>query len=154
MPEMVGRFAVFNTWAEITDRQGHYLERIDPAAFKRTIEQDGERVRAIFHHGLDPALGSLVLGPITRLDTDTSFAVDLFDVDESTIAPTDGAAIVKLGGPTDTTAAAARPPARDELWIPLVMLVLAILLVEWLVYERDALARLRRGLSPRLGRAG
>ncbi len=81
------------------------------------------------------------------------FAVDLFDVDESTIAPSAGTAIEALGGPTDATAAAARPPAHDELWIPLVVLVLVLLLVEWLVYERDALARLRRGLGTRLGRA-
>ena len=43
-----------------------------------------------------------------------------------------------------------RPNARDELWAPLLLAVLAILLVEWAVYERDALARFRRGLGSRL----
>jgi hypothetical protein len=45
-----------------------------------------------------------------------------------------------------------RPPARDELWIPIVLLVLLVLLVEWLVYQRDAVTRLWRGLRTRLGR--
>jgi hypothetical protein len=87
-------------------------------------------------------------------DAPVRFAVDLFDVDESTIAPGSGATIEALGGARPTGGAAAdRPPARDELWIPIVLLVLALLLVEWLVYERDALARLRRGVAGRSGRA-
>ncbi len=78
------------------------------------------------------------------------FAVDLLDVDESTIAPGDAAAIAALGGPSNTAAAAERPPARDEMWIPILLAVLALLLLEWMVYERDALARLRRSLAGRL----
>ena len=35
----------------------------------------------------------------------------------------------------------ARPPARDELWVPIVLLALVVLIVEWAVYERDALVR-------------
>jgi hypothetical protein len=91
------------------------------------------------------------------------FAVDLFDVDESTIAPGSAATIEALGqvpsassGPGATTGsptpAAARPTARDELWIPIVLIVLVALSVEWAVYQRDALVRLRRGLAARLGR--
>ncbi len=38
------------------------------------------------------------------------------------------------------------PVARDELWIPVVLLVLAFLLIEWLVYHRDAVTRLWRNL--------
>ena len=37
-----------------------------------------------------------------------------------------------------------RPNARDELWIPIVLIALLVLTAEWLVYERDTLARLRR----------
>jgi von Willebrand factor type A domain/Aerotolerance regulator N-terminal len=107
------------------------------------------------------------------------FAVDLLDVDESNIAPGDGSALVALGratggpgasagagasegpgasggpGPSAGTAngpAAARPPARDELWVPVVLIALIVLSLEWLVYERDTLARLRRALAARLGR--
>jgi hypothetical protein len=87
-------------------------------------------------------------------DAPIRFAVDLFDVDESTIAPGSGAAIEALGGERPTGSAAPdRPPARDELWVPIVLVVLGLLLLEWLVYERDAVARIRRVLATRLGRA-
>ena len=93
------------------------------------------------------------------------FAVDLFDVDESTIAPGSAANIEALGvaprassSPGATTGSAAgptatdRPTARDELWVPIVLLVLFALCVEWAVYHRDTLIRLRRGLGARLRR--
>jgi hypothetical protein len=103
-------------------------------------------------------------------------------VDESNIAPGSAAAIEALGGagpatqaspsgspgatvsPSPETAtpepsgsgavvATPRPPARDELWIPIVLVVLAFLTLEWGVYQRDALVRLWRGASMRFGRA-
>ncbi len=112
------------------------------------------------------------------------FAVDLFDVAESNIAPGSVNALVALGGgapsaapsgstppggavpdpspaptaePSGTPAPAVaapadRPPARDELWAPILLLVLLVLCVEWAVYQRDALIRLWRGLGGRLGR--
>ena len=85
----------------------------------------------------------------------------LFDVDESTIAPGSAAAIEALGSdgapsasadPGAQPAAEARATTRDELWFPIVLLVLLGLCVEWAVYHRDALIRLRRGLGARLGR--
>jgi hypothetical protein len=83
------------------------------------------------------------------------FAVDLFDIGESTIAPGSAAAIEALGTGSATGAAADdRPNARDELWAPVLLIVLAMLLVEWAAYERDALARLRRSIGGRLGRLG
>ncbi|HJU48499.1 MAG TPA: hypothetical protein VJ689_10210, partial [Gaiellaceae bacterium] len=39
-----------------------------------------------------------------------------------------------------------RPAARDELWAGIVLIVLLVLLAEWLVYHRDAVLRLWRGL--------
>ena len=94
------------------------------------------------------------------------FAVDLLDVDESNIAPGDVAKLTALGhvaaspgpGASGAPAGAAgapaeRPKARDELWIPIVLIALLVLTLEWLVYERDTLARLRRGLAVRIGRA-
>jgi hypothetical protein len=87
------------------------------------------------------------------------FAVDLFDVNESTIAPGSAASIEALGrapsasSPSTTgSAPTARPTARDELWIPIVLVVLATLCIEWAIYQRDAVVRLRRGLAARLGR--
>jgi hypothetical protein len=106
------------------------------------------------------------------------FAVDLFDVAESNIAPGSVNALVALGGATTTpdpsgstpptgsspspsaapsgtpapavAAPADRPPARDELWAPILLLVLLFLCIEWAVYQRDALIRLWRGLGGRL----
>jgi len=82
------------------------------------------------------------------------FAVDLFDVGESRIAPGSAAAIEGLGlgagGGTPAGPAGERPPARDELWVPIVLLALVFLLVEWAVYQRDALVRLRRAIGARL----
>jgi hypothetical protein len=93
------------------------------------------------------------------------FAVDLLDVDESNIAPGDPAKIAALGRPEASpgtgaapgasgsgasTGEAPAPMARDELWIPIVLAALAVLLIEWLVYERDTLLRLRRSAARRL----
>jgi hypothetical protein len=45
---------------------------------------------------------------------------------------------------------AAAPPTsgpwRDELWVVIVLLVIVVLLIEWLVYHRDAVTRLWRGV--------
>jgi hypothetical protein len=53
---------------------------------------------------------------------------------------------------TGGAGATARPSTRDELWIPLLLLVLVALCVEWAVYHRDALIRIRRSLAGRFGR--
>ena len=91
------------------------------------------------------------------------FAVGLLDVDESRIAPGDAAKLQALGtspgtpgaspgAGTGTADAAARPNARDEMWIPVVLIALLLLTLEWLAYERDTLVRLRRRLVARVGR--
>ena len=71
------------------------------------------------------------------------------------IAPGDPAKLTALGQPAASPGPgravtpgargpAERPNARDELWIPIVLIALLVLTLEWLVYERDTLARLRR----------
>jgi hypothetical protein len=42
--------------------------------------------------------------------------------------------------------------ARDEWWVPLVVLLLAILAAEWLLYERDGARRIANGIRSRLSR--
>ena len=116
--------------------------------------------------------------PLADPDAPIQFAVDLFDPAESNIAPGSAAAIVALGGGTGASAGASgsgaptaspapspdatqaasgaaggatdRPAARDELWVPIVLLVLVVLMAEWLVYQRDAATRLWRGFRRRL----
>jgi VWA domain-containing protein/aerotolerance regulator-like protein len=130
--------------------------------------------------------------PPTGIDPSTPvrFAVDLFDVGESTITPGSPTALEALGtggaaasgspgtsgSPASSPAASlgaspqassgaaspapsatgsggtTRPPARDELWTTVLIVVLVLLLIEWSVYQRDTLARARRGLLTRLGR--
>ncbi|HEX5823759.1 MAG TPA: BatA and WFA domain-containing protein [Candidatus Limnocylindrales bacterium] len=91
------------------------------------------------------------------------FAVDLFDVDESAIAPGPNRVLEDLGraraGPGASgapgaadPAAADRPAARDELWIPLVLIVLVGLCAEWTLYHRDAVLRAWRSVTGRLRR--
>ena len=115
------------------------------------------------------------------------FAVDLFDPSESDISPGSPSSIVALGrqpgasgdpsaspgasvdpsaGPTTQPGASPapgagptdKPPvARDELWVLVVLVVLAFLVAEWLVYHRDAVTRLwrnLRGRGPEQGAAG
>ena len=52
--------AVFNTPAEIHDRDGHYLEQIDPSAFNKAINdaapagsRSGWKTKVVFNHGRD-----------------------------------------------------------------------------------------------------
>jgi hypothetical protein len=97
------------------------------------------------------------------------FAVDLFDVDESAIAPGPNRVLENLGksvvapgssgapgasgGPGNAgDQVATRPNARDELWIPLVLLVLVGLCIEWSLYHRDAVLRTWRRITGRLRR--
>jgi Ca-activated chloride channel family protein len=92
------------------------------------------------------------------------FVVDLFDVNESTIAPGDPSTITALGttpgaspapgaGGSGGSTATERPTTRDELWVPIVLAILAFLCVEWALYHRDGLVRLRRSFADRLARA-
>jgi hypothetical protein len=92
------------------------------------------------------------------------FVVALFDVNESTIAPGSPATITGLGGTgpgaspapgasgTPGDPAMQRPTTRDELWAPIVLLILAALCIEWALFHRDGLVRARRALAGRLTR--
>jgi hypothetical protein len=94
------------------------------------------------------------------------FAVDLFDVGESTITPGQPDDLQKLGrqvapvgspgaAPVTNPAAADRPPARDELWPLILLIVLVGLCAEWALYHRDVVVRGWRSLGSRLrGPAG
>lgn len=90
------------------------------------------------------------------------FAVDLFSVGESTIKPGAVTTIERLGeaapqpgasgAPGQGEGPVSRPAARDELWIPILLIVLVGLCVEWALYHRDVVVRGWRALSGRLRR--
>ena len=105
--------------------------------------------------------GGAPTAPPVDPDAPLLFAVDLFDVDESTIAPGSAAAIEGLGrqaGPGASPGTGAgggaasddRPAARDEIWGPILLVALVLLCVEWAVYQRDALIRGWRLVTARL----
>jgi hypothetical protein len=84
------------------------------------------------------------------------FAVDLLDVGESAIAPGSAEALERLGsaaaGGSAGGAGGDRPQARDDLWVPLAAIALLVVVLEALVFQRDAVVRMRRWLRARLGR--
>lgn len=73
---LTGRLAVFNEWIEVDSVfEGHFMERVAPGAFLRTIEHDRERYRAIYEHGKDQQIQRKPLGPIRTLREDSGGAV-------------------------------------------------------------------------------
>ena len=77
------RFSKFGQWYEIRSVfEGHFMERVMPGAFTKTISDNAGRIRALFNHGFDPSVGQKVLGPIVgmREDSDSPvMEVDLLD---------------------------------------------------------------------------
>jgi Caudovirus prohead serine protease len=81
-PQMVmsGHFATFNDWVTIHERDGRFLERISPGAFRQTFADRTPKV--LFEHGKDPSIGSKPLGAILSLREDergAAYRVALFD---------------------------------------------------------------------------
>lgn len=134
--------------------------RLAPGASAGPSASAGVTPRATATPGATPSGASPAAPaqPPDDLNAPVRFAVDLFDVNESTIAPGAAALVEGLGtGPAPSAepgagAATQRPSARDELWIPIVLIVLLVLSIEWAIYHRDAVIRIRRGLAVRLGR--
>lgn len=82
---VVGRLAVWNEWTEIESAfEGHFMERIAPGSFLKTIERDKARYRVLYEHGKDPTIARKVLGPIQELredDRGAFYAFALLDTD-------------------------------------------------------------------------
>ena len=96
--------------------------------------------------GPQGSLGVEASAPVTAgpEDRPTRFAVDLFSPQESNIAPGDGSRLAALGGEVGPGAATAGT-ARDEWWPLVAAIVLAVLMAEWLLYERDGARRIWNG---------
>lgn len=78
-----GHFAVFDEWTTINSRyEGHFLERLVPGAFTRTLAERADRIKVLYDHGRDPSVGNKPLGTPTRLAEDergVAYEVALFD---------------------------------------------------------------------------
>jgi hypothetical protein len=68
---LTGYMAVFNQWTEIHSWEGRFRERIAPGAFKKTLSENGDRVKILFNHGFDPSVGDKPLGKPRTLKEDT-----------------------------------------------------------------------------------
>lgn len=67
---LTGHGAVFNEWTTIDSWEGRFKERIAPGAFRKTLLENGSRVRLQFDHGQHPLIGSLPIGAIRKLKED------------------------------------------------------------------------------------
>jgi len=100
------------------------------------VQVSGEAGRAVFTDTAQLGLYQIDLGEDRR----AGFAANLFSEQESRLEPADN-----LPGMDAAEAAAAAAPLQGmrEWWRPLAFLALGLLVGEWLVYQRAALARLR-----------
>jgi HK97 family phage prohead protease len=82
-PTLVGHFAVFDEWTEISSLfEGNFLERIAPGAFAKTMKDNRAEMRVLFQHGGDPQVGDKPLGAISELredDVGAYYETRLFD---------------------------------------------------------------------------
>lgn len=82
-PVMYGHFAVYDQWCEINSAaEGHFFERFAPGSLKKTMQEGKSRMRVLFHHGRDPAVGFRVLGMPSVLEDEeygAYYEVELFD---------------------------------------------------------------------------
>jgi HK97 family phage prohead protease len=62
-------FSPVNEWTRISSMwEGDFMERFAPGAWRKTISEQRDRIRALFQHGMDPQAGDKPLGPITLLE--------------------------------------------------------------------------------------
>lgn len=74
---LFGYFARFGEPTEINNpMEGHFVERLAPGAFKRTLAEHGRSVKVLFNHGLDPSVGQRPLGvpSVIREDAEGVYA--------------------------------------------------------------------------------
>lgn len=80
-----GHFTKFDLWNEIDSYfEGRFLERTVKGSFKKTINENRDRVKVQFDHGYDTFVGSAPLGLIDVLreeDEGPYYGVPLFDTD-------------------------------------------------------------------------
>jgi HK97 family phage major capsid protein/HK97 family phage prohead protease len=69
-PRLVGHFARFDTFNEIDSvREGKFMERIAPGAFKKTFAEN-RAIKVLFQHGRDPSVGEQPIAKVVELRED------------------------------------------------------------------------------------
>jgi hypothetical protein len=75
---LVGYAAVFNSETTIDSYEGRFREVIAPGAFRRTLRNNGDRVKVLFNHGFDPSIGDKPLGkPAVQREDDRGLWVEV-----------------------------------------------------------------------------
>lgn len=70
-PTLFGHFDMFETWAEIDSYfEGRFIERTVGGAYRKTINENRDRLKVQYDHGYDSYFGSSPLGPIDVLRED------------------------------------------------------------------------------------
>jgi len=68
---LTGRLARAGEWAEIESvTEGHFLERNQPGAFKKTFAENYDKIRLLFQHGKDPDIGGKPIAEVRELGED------------------------------------------------------------------------------------
>lgn len=65
-----GYAAVFNEDTVINSWEGHFVERLVPGAFTKTLKDNASRVKVLFNHGFDPSIGDKPLGKPSVMEED------------------------------------------------------------------------------------
>jgi HK97 family phage major capsid protein len=72
-----GTFTTFDDPYEVHSAiEGHFIERMAPGAFDRTVVESRKNIKPLFNHGQDPTMGNQILGPIEDLRGDGRYAID------------------------------------------------------------------------------
>lgn len=83
-PILSGILVRFNEWNEIdSPLEGHFMERVAPGAFRKTLMERMDRLQVLFQHGRDPQIGQKPLGTIRDMPADEHaqrYEVELFNV--------------------------------------------------------------------------
>lgn len=103
--------------------------------------------QAIFADTDAPGVYQVAVERAGRPPLERAVAVNLSDPAEARVEPRKQLPIFQSGG--RAVAASAERAGRSELWRWLAGLALALLILEWLVYQRPALAIIRERLWPR-----
>jgi hypothetical protein len=67
---LFGYASVFNSPTIINSWEGKFTEIVAPGAWKRTLRNNGDKVKILFNHGFDPSIGDKPLGRADVLKED------------------------------------------------------------------------------------